>query len=222
MSFRWPVQRQCSHAPTVGSTAGFFRCGQRLEIVAGNRLDPECLQERCKHSVLSSGEAEVRAGRAPKTCIDADWGLSMARASQPAGQTAVCRRRLGGGCGRPPSHHKRRRRPCGPRSSSAHQGGADPPFVRSAWRRVCSARCVKCQAAARRQRGLVARIVGPIAPNFAALRRVSSNADCAYVSTRSPWVMLVYARWTSRRVFTREQRAGDSAGPDVDPFAGVF
>jgi hypothetical protein len=41
---------------------------------------------------------------------------------------------------------------------------------------------------------LVARIVEPIAPYFAALRRVSSNAERAYVSTRSPCVMSVYAR----------------------------
>jgi hypothetical protein len=34
--------------------------------------------------------------------------------------------------------------------------------------------------------GLVARMVDPIAPNFFALRRVSSNAERAYVSTRSP------------------------------------
>jgi hypothetical protein len=36
------------------------------------------------------------------------------------------------------------------------------------------------------RRGFVARIVEPIAPNFLALRRVSSNAELAYVSTRSP------------------------------------
>ena len=35
----------------------------------------------------------------------------------------------------------------------------------------------------------VARIVEPIAPNFFALRRVSSNADRAYVSIRSPCSM---------------------------------
>jgi len=38
---------------------------------------------------------------------------------------------------------------------------------------------------------LVARIVDPIAPNFAALRRVSSNVDRAYVSISSPCVMSV-------------------------------
>ena len=37
--------------------------------------------------------------------------------------------------------------------------------------------------------GLVARIVDPFAPYFAALRRVSSNADRAYVSTSSPCSM---------------------------------
>ena len=37
-----------------------------------------------------------------------------------------------------------------------------------------------------RGRGLVARIVEPMAPYLAALRRVSSNAERAYVSTSSP------------------------------------
>jgi hypothetical protein len=39
--------------------------------------------------------------------------------------------------------------------------------------------------------GFVALIVEPIAPNFAALRRVSSNAERAYVSTSSPCSMSV-------------------------------
>jgi hypothetical protein len=39
--------------------------------------------------------------------------------------------------------------------------------------------------------GFLARIVEPRAPYFAALRRVSSNAERAYVSTSSPWVMSV-------------------------------
>jgi hypothetical protein len=34
-------------------------------------------------------------------------------------------------------------------------------------------------------------MVEPIAPNLAALRRVSSNAERAYVSISSPWVMSV-------------------------------
>jgi hypothetical protein len=34
-------------------------------------------------------------------------------------------------------------------------------------------------------------MVEPMAPNFAALRRVSSNAERAYVSTRSPCLMSV-------------------------------
>jgi hypothetical protein len=38
---------------------------------------------------------------------------------------------------------------------------------------------------------LVARIVDPIAPNFAALRRVSSNVEREYVSIGSPCVMSV-------------------------------
>jgi hypothetical protein len=42
--------------------------------------------------------------------------------------------------------------------------------------------------------GLVARIVEPIAPNLAALRRVSSKAERAYVSISSPCAMSVYAR----------------------------
>jgi hypothetical protein len=46
------------------------------------------------------------------------------------------------------------------------------------------------QRAAQR-RGFVALIVEPIAPNFAALRRVSSDVDRAYVSTRSPCSMSV-------------------------------
>jgi hypothetical protein len=37
--------------------------------------------------------------------------------------------------------------------------------------------------------GLVARMVEPIAPYFLALRRVSSNVERAYVSTRAPCVM---------------------------------
>jgi hypothetical protein len=41
------------------------------------------------------------------------------------------------------------------------------------------------------QPGLVAAIVQPIAPNLAALRRVSSNVERAYVSTSSPCLMLV-------------------------------
>jgi hypothetical protein len=36
---------------------------------------------------------------------------------------------------------------------------------------------------------LIAVIVDPIAPNFAALRRVSSNVEPAYVSTSSPCLM---------------------------------
>jgi hypothetical protein len=39
--------------------------------------------------------------------------------------------------------------------------------------------------------GLVARIVDPIAPNLAALRRVSANAERAYVSISAPWLMSV-------------------------------
>jgi hypothetical protein len=38
---------------------------------------------------------------------------------------------------------------------------------------------------------LVAVIVDPIAPNFAALRRVSSKLERAYVSTSSPCLMSV-------------------------------
>jgi hypothetical protein len=37
-------------------------------------------------------------------------------------------------------------------------------------------------------------MVAPIAPYFAALRRVSANAERAYVSTSGPWLMSVYAR----------------------------
>ena len=44
------------------------------------------------------------------------------------------------------------------------------------------------------QAGLVARMVAPMAPYFAALRRVSANEDRAYVSTRGPSSMSVYAR----------------------------
>jgi len=40
-------------------------------------------------------------------------------------------------------------------------------------------------------RGFVARIVDPIAPNFAALRRVSSEVERPYVSTRLPCLMSV-------------------------------
>jgi hypothetical protein len=42
--------------------------------------------------------------------------------------------------------------------------------------------------------GFVAAMVAPIAPYLAALRRVSSNAERAYVSTSGPWLMSVYAR----------------------------
>jgi hypothetical protein len=39
--------------------------------------------------------------------------------------------------------------------------------------------------------GFVARIVDPMAPNLAALRRVSSNVERAKVSTRRPCSILV-------------------------------
>jgi hypothetical protein len=55
--------------------------------------------------------------------------------------------------------------------------------------------------------GLVARIVEPMAPNFAALRRVSSNAERAYVSTSSPCLMSVYPRATNCRACSPDRSA---------------
>jgi hypothetical protein len=54
---------------------------------------------------------------------------------------------------------------------------------------VCSLQVVPARALDRAHvylLGLWAFTVWPRAPNFSALRRVSSNADRAYVSTRSP------------------------------------
>ena len=42
-------------------------------------------------------------------------------------------------------------------------------------------------------------IVVPIAPNFAALRRVSADVECENVSTSSPCRMSVYPRATNCR-----------------------
>jgi hypothetical protein len=48
-------------ARTVGSTAGSFRCGRQLEIVAGHRLDPSACKNAASTpcSVLATSETAV-------------------------------------------------------------------------------------------------------------------------------------------------------------------
>jgi L-seryl-tRNA(Ser) seleniumtransferase len=71
--------------------------------------------------------------------------------------------------------------------------------------------------------GFVARMVGPIAPNLAAFRRVSANVDLRERVDRVALTDLdVAAREQLRRMLPAKQRADDSAGPEVDALASVL
>ena len=87
------LERQCSHAWTAGSTAGSFRCGRQLEVVAGHRLDPSACKKaastRC--SVLAISATACEGGSKPAFAIarvsraDAVAWLPLSGRSIPGG-----------------------------------------------------------------------------------------------------------------------------------------
>jgi hypothetical protein len=101
--------------PSACKNAASTRCS----VLARRRCEPPARQ---RPALMRTGASQWRELASPRA--------RLPFAGDVSGEVA----------GAAPSHHKRRRRPCGPRSSSALQGGADPPFVRSAWRGVASAR----------------------------------------------------------------------------------